>query len=126
MLNILLVSPQQERFEGLRETLNAIHPVTAEQAADGQAALKLVRKNAVDLVVIDEALGDMAGVELVRRLLEVNAMIHTALVSSLSPEVFHERTEGLGILMPLSPACGPEDAGALSECLRRLGLAGSR
>jgi hypothetical protein len=76
----------------------------------------------VDLVIVDEALGDMSGLGLVRRLLGVNALINTVLVSTESPEDFHEHTEGLGILMPLPENCGAVEAAGLAEALRGLGM----
>jgi CheY-like chemotaxis protein len=122
MLKILLASQHPDRFQTLQTELSARHPVSFSEAVDGDTALERVRKATVDLVIIDEDLGDMVGAELVRRLLELNAMISTVLVSSTSAEEFHERTEGLGILMPLPPACGKAEANELMACLDRLGL----
>ena len=122
MLTILLASRQPERFQKLRAELSARHPVTFTQASSGRTSLAKVRASAVDLVIVDAMLGDMTGEELVRQLLEVNAMINAVLVSDTSPEVFHERTEGLGILMPLPPVCGKAEAIKLGQCLVRLGL----
>jgi CheY-like chemotaxis protein len=122
MLKILLASQHPDRFQTLQAELSARHPVSFSQAVDGDTALERVRKGTVDLVIVDEGLGEMAGAELVRRILDINAMINTALVSSASPEDFHERTEGLGILMPLPPACGKTEAIELLACLDRLGL----
>jgi CheY-like chemotaxis protein len=122
MLKILLATPQQDRFEVLRTELARLHPTQFSHAADGRTALDQVRKEAVDLVIVDEDLGDMPGRELVRELLGVNALINTVLVSTDAPGDFHESTEGLGILMPLPNICGKEEADRLAECLGRLGL----
>jgi CheY-like chemotaxis protein len=122
MLKILLASPQEDRFEVLQTELARLHPTQFSHAADGRTALEAVRIAAVDLVIVDEDLGDMSGLELVRGLLGVNALINTVLVSTEAPEDFHERTEGLGILMPLPNICGKEEADRLAECLGRLGL----
>ena len=48
--------------------------------------------------------------ELVQKLLLVNAMVNTAVVSSLSDEEFHEASEGLGILGRLPNDPGMSDA----------------
>ncbi|MEJ2641365.1 MAG: response regulator [Desulfosarcinaceae bacterium] len=122
MLKILLATPQQDRFERLRSELVRLHPFHFSHAADGQAALDAVLRRAVDLVIVDEALGDMSGLGLVRRLLGVNALINTVLVSTESPEDFHEHTEGLGVLMPLPENCGAVEAAGLAEALRGLGM----
>lgn len=122
MLKILLVSPQRDRFQVLQTEMTSLHPMEFSEARDGRLALESVRKEAVDLVVVDETLADMTGLELVRRLLGVNALVNTALVSTESHEDFHEHSEGLGVLMQLPHACGKEEAVMLVECLGRLGL----
>lgn len=122
MLKILLASPQRDRFQVLQTEMSSLHPIEFSEARDGRLALERVQKQAVDLVIVDEALGDMTGVELVRRLLGVNALINTALVSMESHDDFHKYSEGLGVLMQLPHACGREEAVLLVECLGRLGL----
>jgi DNA-binding NarL/FixJ family response regulator len=122
MLKILLATPQQERFKVLQSELSLRHPTDFCHAADGQAALDAVLKMDVHLVVVDEDLGDMPGVELVRRLLGVNALIHSVLVSTESPEDFHEHTEGLGVLMALPKNCGAAEAVRLIEGLKGLAM----
>jgi hypothetical protein len=49
--------------------------------------------------------------------LKIDAMIHTALVSDQPEEIFHDQTEGLGILMQLSPKPDRQEARRLSERL---------
>jgi len=70
-------------------------------------------------VVLDEGLKDGTPLEIAKRLVMVNAMINTAVLSPLSAEDFHEASEGLGILaaVPLHPSA--EDGKALSEVFRR-------
>jgi CheY-like chemotaxis protein len=72
-------------------------------ATSGSQALGRIGKTAVDLVLADEILGDMTGLDLIKRLVAINPMINCAVVSSLSKEDFHETSEGLGILMQLPP-----------------------
>jgi CheY-like chemotaxis protein len=122
MFKILLASTQPDRFEALQEGLSALHPFSFWRVSGGHAAIECVHNAPVDLVIIDEELEDMAGVDLVRRLLEVDAMINTVLVSTAPPNDFHERTEGLGILMPLPSACGQAEALQLTQHLNRLAL----
>lgn len=52
-------------------------------ATSGRQALKAIGKTTVDLVLTDENLGDMTGLELVERLVAVNPMVNCAAVSSL-------------------------------------------
>ncbi|MCK5229369.1 MAG: hypothetical protein KAR13_03835, partial [Desulfobulbaceae bacterium] len=73
-----------------------------------------------DLVIIDEKFSDMTGLEFAEKLVTVNPMMNCAMVSSLSPEDFHEATEGLGILMQLPLASGKEDAEKLLKHLNSI------
>lgn len=74
-------------------------------APTGTAALDAVKAHAPTLCVVDEGLPDVGAFALVARLLHINALVHTAVVSELSDEDFHEAGEGLGILhrLPLHP-----------------------
>jgi hypothetical protein len=64
-------------------------------------------------VIIDSDLPDIAPLDLVLKLVKVNAMVNTAVVSPLSDEEFHEASEGLGVLgrLPVNP--GERDAAGL-------------
>lgn len=91
-------------------------------APSGRECLKLAASRPPALVVVDQDLPDLTCRELLTDLLQVNAMVNTAVLSPLSAEDFHEWGEGLGILcaLPLSPSEG--DAATLLEKLRGLGL----
>ena len=89
----------------LVEVAHGIEPSGAAivWAPSGQAVLEAIVANPVDLVVADEDLGDMPGLALVKQLVRTNPLINCALVSSLTPEEYHEASEGLGLLMQLPP-----------------------
>jgi DNA-binding NarL/FixJ family response regulator len=84
----------------------------------GAEALEAARTAAPQLVIIDADLPDTAPFDLVQKLLMVNAMVNTAVVSPLSDEEFHEASEGLGILGRLPNEPGMSDAGELLHKLR--------
>lgn len=117
MLHILLVSARQEILHPLAEGLAADPEVRLDQVSSGAEALQILRTACPQLAVIDIELPDIEPLPLVQKLLTVNAMINTAVVSPLSEEEFHEVSEGLGVLahLPLRP--GKSDA---EELLRRL------
>lgn len=102
--------------DGLAES-DDVHVRVVGSAAD---ALEKARSNPPQLVIIDRALPDMQALELVVALLKINAMIHTAVVSSLSAEAFHEVSEGLGVMPPLPDPPGPEDARQVIDRLRQV------
>jgi hypothetical protein len=119
MLTIILASPQVEQWQAFSDALAAGIPsdiVTVRSAADAIDAAQNLRPQ---LVVVDAELGDQTAVELIRRLLGIDAMINTAVASAEAEAIFHEETEGLGILMKLSPVPTSAEAGDLIESLRQ-------
>lgn len=114
---IVVVSPHVERWKdftvelGLRCSTEVI-----EVRSDAEAVDAARKKNPV-IMIIDQDLGDRPGIELVPQLLQIDAMIHTALVSDQPEAIFHDQTEGLGILMKLSPLPDRQEAVQLYERL---------
>jgi DNA-binding response OmpR family regulator len=125
MIQILMVTVRPEALHSFAETLSSDPEVRIEQAASGADTLTAVRASSPHLVLIDHELPDVKPFDLVKELLLVNAMVSTAVVSSLSEREFHEASEGLGVLasLPLEPGRG--DAAELLDKLRKvLGQAG--
>jgi DNA-binding NtrC family response regulator len=115
----LLVTPDRSAFAELSLTIEARGGFIS-WAASGHQALAILSRAAVDLVVTDENLGDMNGLEFIKRVIAVNPMINCAAVSSLSPAAFHEASEGLGLLMQLSPKPGEVEGGRLMAHLNQV------
>ena len=125
MLKLLLVSPDEDSLSGLASALMEDGDVDLSWAESGEKALDIASDTAIDLVVTDESLGDMTGLEFAGRLLSVNPIINCASVSRLSTESFHEVSEGLGLIAQLPIQPGKEDADKLLQHLRYLrGLMG--
>jgi len=120
MLKLLIVSPDKNSLSGLASALVEHADVDLSWAESGEAALEIVSGYAIDLVVTDESLGDMTGLEFAGRLLLVNPMINCASVSRLSPEKFHEISEGLGLMVQLPIQPGKEHAEELLQRLKNL------
>lgn len=120
MLKLLLVSPDKDSLSDLASALAKHGDVDLSWAESGGKALDVVSGTAVDLVVSDERIGDMTGLELAERLLSVNPMINCASVSPLSPEDFHEASEGLGLMAQLPIRPGEEEAKDLLQRLKNL------
>jgi CheY-like chemotaxis protein len=118
MLKILLVRRDADSLSSLSSALGGYKEVELETASSGEEALTLLSGRTADLVVADENLGDMTGIELSRRLVNVNPMINCAVVSSLSPEEFHEATEGLGIMSQLPEHSTAHDAEIVISTLK--------
>jgi len=120
MLKLLLVSPDEDSLSGLASALMEHGDVDLSWAESGEKALDIASDTAIDLVVADERLGDMTGLEFAGRLLSVNPMINCASVSHLSSENFHEVSEGLGLMAQLPIQPSKEDAEKLLQRLRNL------
>jgi CheY-like chemotaxis protein len=90
-------------------------------AATGIDGLMLLKGKQIDLVIVDEQLGDMDGIAFVKQLVKINPLIHTAIVSALTAEEFHEATEGLGVLMQLPLEPREKEAEALLAVLAKIG-----
>ena len=102
MTQLLFVTTDKTNFADLSVIIET-QGGTISWATSGSQALERIGKTAVDLVLADETLNDMTGLDLIKRLVAVNPMINCAAVSSLSREAYHEASEGLGILMQLPP-----------------------
>jgi len=120
MLKILLVSPDKGSLSGLASAWAESGDVDLMWASSGEMALGVASETAIDLVVTDERLGDMTGLEFAGKLLAVNPMINCASVNHLPPEAFHEASEGLGLLVQLPVHPGKEHAEGLLQRLKHI------
>lgn len=120
MIRLLLVTPARDSFAGLASAFERNNEVELLWAESGGKALAIVADTPIDLVVSDEGLEDMTGLELAERLLSVNPMINCAVVSLLSPKRFHEVSEGLGLLAQLPPTPGKKQAEELLQLVKDL------
>ncbi len=120
MPNILIASSAMEAMAELTDFMARQDAVSLSLADGGSAALERVTRQRFDLVVMDETLADMSGLELARRLVVASPMANLALVSSLPAEAFHEASEGLGVLAQLPPSPGAEQSRELLAQLDRI------
>jgi len=118
MMKLLLVNPDKSSLSELASALKEYDDLELLTTESGEKALAMVSESAVDLVVTDEELGDMTGLEFARSLISLNPMINCATVSGLEPERFHEVSEGLGLMDQLPTRPGKEDAERLLRNLR--------
>jgi DNA-binding response OmpR family regulator len=120
MLDIVLVTARPQTMPAFIQGLSSDKEVRLKQVNSSLEALAAVRTAAPHLVVIDSDLPDSSPLDLVQRLLILNAMVNTAVISPLSESEFHEYSEGLGILqsLPLAPDAG--DAASLLRQLRQI------
>jgi DNA-binding response OmpR family regulator len=110
MPRILLVVDRVDPFEELAEALHHEGNAEIQWAHDSETAFSKVASHPPDLVIVDAYIGEVNGLDWIRRLISVNAFIQTAAVSRLTHEDFHETSEGLGIMVQLPPRPGKTDA----------------
>ena len=118
MARILLVSVKKDNLSDLANGLSTAEDVDLHRAESGVSALRSAARLSPRLVVIDEEIGDMAPLDLVVGLLELDATIATAVLSKMPPEEFHEASEGLGVMAQLPPQAGREHVAQLLQKLK--------
>jgi DNA-binding NarL/FixJ family response regulator len=118
MLRIVLATARPKAMQAFATVLSSNPEVQLQQVVSGAEALEAARTAAPHLTIIDTGLADHEPLELVQKLLMVNAMLNTAVVSPLSEAEFHEASEGLGVLGRLPKEPGESDAADLLGKLR--------
>lgn len=102
MTSVLMVVSDKTRFQQLASGLGKeVKTATIQWADTAREALRLIKNNPPAVAVVDESLADMSGLDFVRRVVGINPWVQTAVVSHLSPETFHQTTEGLGVAVRL-------------------------
>ena len=115
-MELLLVTPRPEVW-------NECLPVfqrggnTLQQAASLEDAAPIIRHTPPVLAILDLELEGKTLRQAVIDIMMINASVHTAVVSDMDPDEFHEATEGLGILMPLPTSPKADDAERLLKAL---------
>ncbi len=120
MVTLLLVSADKTSLSDLALALERDKDVDVSWAKTGLEALEIVSGSDFDLIITDEILSDMTGLELAGKLLSVNPMIHCASVTTLSQKEYHEKSEGLGLMDPLPAQPGEKDAERLLQNIRQI------
>ena len=119
---VLLLATDLTKFSALVTGLQRQPEIELLSAETGVAGLSLIKSKQIDLVIVDEQIGDMRGIAFVKQLVKINPLANTAIVSALTAEEFHEATEGLGVLMQLPIEPRDKDAGKLLATLEKIGV----
>ena len=112
MINILLAGRDKASLAVLEAGL-VKSDVRIAWTESGRNGMSMIAENDFDLVIADENLGDMTGIDFIRKVVSKKPMVNSAAISSLPPEDFHQASEGLGILMQLPVRPNEEDAARL-------------
>ena len=117
MPRILMVANKRQALETLARALKAEDTVELEWSHERAGALAHIISWRPHLVVVDEYVGYLTNLEFIRQLASVDALFHTAAVSRLPRQAFHEVAEGLGVLAQLPPGPGVLEAERLLALL---------
>lgn len=115
---ILLATARPQTLEKFGRTLAAQDKFLLIQTATAEETLTTAARTVPAFAVIDRELNGVEAIEIVRRLLHINAFINTAVLSDMDEDTFHEYSEGLGILAALPMMPGEKEANDLAERFR--------
>jgi len=118
---ILMVSDNTAPLAPLAAAFEQRPGIEVRFAAGGNAALAFLRQSPTDLVVIDQQLDGASGIAFAKVLVKAHPLVNTAIVGTLDEESFHQATEGLGVLMQLSPASAGAEVERILAVLSRIG-----
>lgn len=121
-LKVILASKEHERLAPIERGLRNGADTEFYQAESSGAVYEIMKDEDINLVVIDDNLSDINGLDVVKTLARKAPFVSCALVSSLEADDFHEKTEGLGVLMQLSEPILEESAQNLISSLISCGL----
>ncbi len=120
MFKLLLVSKNTDSFSDFIVTLKENGSNEVLYSGSGEEALNMLKQKSFDLVITDEDIGDMSGLEFVKRLISVNPFVNCAAISHLSEKEFHEASEGLGLMNHLPSDPKGADAEDVLKTLRQI------
>jgi len=117
-MRIAIATQRREALAAFGQGLVA-RGVEVEWLPGIREAIALARGAAWGMLIQDDPCGTFR--EDLSDLMEANPFLHTAVMTDLAPEAFHEASEGLGVLCALPTGPGPEDAEALIGKLKGVG-----
>ena len=119
-LNILLAGSGGNSLANLAETLAEIEALNVSVVASAAQVFAEIETGRTDVVIIDDEVEGMSGLECIREVVRRNPFINCALVSQLYPDEFHKATEGLGVFMQLPWFPGKEEAEKIYSHLAKI------
>jgi DNA-binding NtrC family response regulator len=120
MLSILMVGKDPDALANLATELSENEGIKVSKVASGKEAWTLLGISKVDVVITDEQLADGPALPFVLEMTKRHPLVNCAMVSTLSPEDFHESTEGLGVFMQLPVVPGAEEAAKMVQLLESI------
>jgi len=108
-MKILLVDDHTVVREGVRRLLSGMQDVALSEAASGQEALAVFRKERPELVLLDLNLAGIGGLELLRRLLAEDEKVRVIVFSMHAEPIYAARALRLGARGYVSKSAGADE-----------------
>ena len=120
MVHILIATPDKDSLLEFSTGFNKSNDVEFTWVMKCEEVISKINQNEFDLLLVDEMLSDITGIECLNKVVLENPFLNTAGISSLSAKDYHEATEGLGVLMqiPINPVA--EDGEKLFDYLNNI------
>lgn len=120
-MQILIATNRSEnifaRFcEALRQEMENMELLFTNNGTNVLAAVKVMPPG---FLILDQGLPEGEPLDLVRKLMSVNASVNCIVITDLDAPAFHEAGEGLGIFAPLPVEPSFEDGVALARRMKR-------
>lgn len=116
MVQILIATPEKESLLEFSTALSE-KDVEISWVMTCDDVFSKIKSNTYDLLVVDEKLSDINGLKCIEKVVFENPFLNTAAISSLSPEDYHEESEGFGVLMQIPVNPDAEDGKKLLDYL---------
>jgi len=117
-MNVAMVTTRVGQLATFREGLEQ-RSIRVEAFADAWSFLQEARSRTWNLVIVDGL--RLPFIEVIEKMLEINASLNTAVMTDLEASAFHDAGEGLGILCGLPAIPCAADVAPLLEKLQAVG-----
>jgi two-component system, NarL family, invasion response regulator UvrY len=120
-MNILLVDDHAVVRAGVRRLLETVEGTSILEAKSSQDAVELWQRERPDLVILDLNLPDSSGLELLRRLVQLDKTVRILILSMHSEPIYAARALEAGARGYVSKSAGAEE---FIDAVRQVGKGG--
>lgn len=122
MINVLIVDDHPIVREGLKQILKGTTDIkVAEEASNGQEALKKILESDFDVVLLDISMPGRSGLDILRELKGIKSDLHVLILSTFSEQQYAVRALKAGASGYLTKESAPDE---LMAAIRKVSLGG--
>ncbi|MBM3199350.1 response regulator [Candidatus Woesearchaeota archaeon] len=105
---VIIVDDEKDIREAFKKTLQ-VKGFNVITASSGEECLTLLKKQKVDLILLDLLMPEMDGVKTLQNIREINKEVKVVIVTAVDKEDVREKTMGLGVEGYLVKPAGKQD-----------------